>query len=116
MRFVYGVYCFFLFKVLLPLSDQSIFNIQDEPIVKKSAYRELYALRNLQHQNVVALLESFKRRGKLYFVFEYVQKTLLQVIEESNRGLDPELVRTFLYQILKAVAWCHHQGMIHRGE
>ncbi len=87
----------------------------DDILVKKSSYREINALRCLQHQNVVGLVDAFKRRGKLYFVFEYVERTLLQVIEEQSHGLEPELARNFLYQILKAVAWCHHQGMIHRG-
>ena len=31
-------------------------------------------LKSLKHENVVELREAFKRRGKLYLVFEYVDK------------------------------------------
>ena len=31
-------------------------------------------LKTLKHENVVDLREAFKRRGKLYLVFEYVDK------------------------------------------
>lgn len=34
------------------------------------------------------LKEAFRRKGKLYLVFEYVEKNLLEVIEEKPNGLD----------------------------
>ena len=34
------------------------------------------------------LKEAFKRKGKLYLVFEYVDKNLLEVLEEKPNGLD----------------------------
>jgi cyclin-dependent kinase-like len=36
----------------------------------------------------VQLKEAFRRKGKLYLVFEYVEKNLLEVIEEKPSGLD----------------------------
>ena len=35
--------------------------------------RELRMLRSLKQENIVELREAFKRRGKLYLVFEYVE-------------------------------------------
>ena len=34
--------------------------------------REVRILKQLKHDNVVALLEAFQRKGKLYLVFECV--------------------------------------------
>ena len=59
----------------------------------------------LKQENVVQLKEAFRRKGKLYLVFEYVEKNLLEVLEEKNNGLDvknhkiikPETVRKFIY-------------------
>lgn len=34
-------------------------------------------LKTLKHENVVDLREAFKRRGKLYLVFEYVDKVIM---------------------------------------
>ena len=48
-------------------------------------------------------------------VFEYVEKNLLEALEECGNGLDPELVRTYMYQLVKAIEWCHRHNVIHRG-
>ena len=37
-------------------------------------------LKSLAHENVVALHEVFRRGGKLYLVFEYVDRTVLEVL------------------------------------
>jgi len=48
--------------------------------------------------------EAFRRKSKLYLVFEYVEKNLLEVLEEKPAGLDPGLVRLFIYQLVKVGA------------
>ena len=49
--------------------------------VRKTALREIRVLKLLHHDNVVALLEVFRRKKKLYLVFEYVERTLLEELE-----------------------------------
>ena len=49
-----------------------------------------------------------------YLVFEYVEKNLLEVLEEQAGGLDLEQVRQYICQLIKAVAWCHQQNIVHR--
>jgi cyclin-dependent kinase-like len=46
-------------------------------------------LKTLKHENIVILKEAFKRKGKLYLVFEFVDKTLLEILEERTTGLLP---------------------------
>lgn len=50
----------------------------------------------------------------MYLVFEYMEKNLLEVLEERPNGLDPELVRKYIYQLLKAIEFCHRNNVIHR--
>lgn len=45
--------------------------------VKETTLRELKMLRTLKQENIVELKEAFRRRGKLYLVFEYVEKVRL---------------------------------------
>ncbi len=45
----------------------------------------------------MSLREAFRRRGKLYLVFEYVDRNLLEVLEESPQGLSAELVRRYIF-------------------
>jgi cyclin-dependent kinase-like len=51
--------------------------------------REVKMLRMLtgaRAPNIVMLKEAFRRRGKLYLVFEYMEKNLLEVLEECPNG------------------------------
>jgi cyclin-dependent kinase-like len=39
---------------------------------------------------------------------------LLEVLEERPNGLDSEIVRKYIYQLLKAITYCHSIEVIHR--
>ena len=87
---------------------------EDEESMRKTTIREVKILRLLKHENIVHLREAFRRQGKLYLVFEYVDKNLLEILEEKPNGLHPELVRSYIYQLCKAIDYCHRQNVIHR--
>jgi cyclin-dependent kinase-like len=70
---------------------------EDDEIVRKNIQREVKMLRTLKHKNIVELKEAFKRKGRIYLVFEYVEKNLLEVLEEKPDGLDPEFIRRIIY-------------------
>ncbi|CDW87509.1 protein kinase domain containing protein [Stylonychia lemnae] len=89
-------------------------NTEEDEIVKKTTMREVKMLRLLKHDNIVLLREAFKRKGKLYLVFEFVEKTLLEILEQRTNGLDQEMVRRYIYQLLKAINYCHNLNVIHR--
>uniref|UniRef100_A0A3Q1IQ11 Protein kinase domain-containing protein n=1 Tax=Anabas testudineus TaxID=64144 RepID=A0A3Q1IQ11_ANATE len=82
--------------------------------VKKIATREIKLLRKLHHDNLVNLLEVWKRRRRWYLVFEFVERTLLDDLELNQSGLDLNTTQQYLYQILRAAAFCHEQNIIHR--
>ena len=63
----------------------------DDEIAKKTIMREVRMLRMLKYKNIVTLKEAFKRKGRLYLVFEYVEKNLLEVLEENSVGIDVSL-------------------------
>ena len=41
--------------------------------VRKTALREVRILKQLKHDNIVTLIEVFRRKGKLHLVFEFVE-------------------------------------------
>ncbi|XP_022111377.1 cyclin-dependent kinase-like 5 isoform X2 [Acanthaster planci] len=47
---------------------------EDNEGVRRTTLRELKVLRQLKQENIVELREAFRRRGKLYLVFEYVER------------------------------------------
>ncbi|KAK9525057.1 hypothetical protein VZT92_017400 [Zoarces viviparus] len=89
-------------------------DLDDDKTVKKIALREIKLLRQLRHDNLVNLLEVWKRRRRWYLVFEFVERTLLDDLEQNPSGLDLNTSRWYLYQILRAAAFCHQQNIIHR--
>lgn len=87
---------------------------EDDEIFKKTTTREVKILRMLRHPYIVCLKEAFRRKAKLYLVFEFADKNLLEVLEEQPSGLDPEVVRIYTYQLVLAIHWCHSNSVIHR--
>eukprot|EP00118_Oscarella_pearsei_P015051 m.133027 g.133027 ORF g.133027 m.133027 type:complete len:701 (+) comp38097_c0_seq5:59-2161(+) len=87
---------------------------EDDSEARRSIMRELSVLQKLKQENIIGLREAFRRKGKLYMVFEYVEKTLLQILEENPGGLGLRAVRSYTFQLIKAVNCCHKNDVIHR--
>lgn len=47
--------------------------------VRKTAMREVKLLKQCKHPNIVDLIEVFRRKQILYLVFDYVERTVLEV-------------------------------------
>ena len=88
----------------------------DDEQVRKTALREVRVLKQLAHPNVVSLHDVFRRRGKLYLVFEYVERTILEDLERrpAGTGLEPLMVKRVMWQLVRAVGYCHSKGVVHR--
>jgi cyclin-dependent kinase-like len=87
---------------------------EEDEGIRKTTLREVKILRMLKQDNVVQLKEAFRRKGKLYLVFEYVEKNLLEILQEAPNGLQPDEVRSYIYQLCKAIEYCHKLEVIHR--
>ncbi|GET91669.1 mitogen-activated protein kinase, putative [Leishmania tarentolae] len=86
---------------------------QDEH-VRKTSSREVRMLQLLQHPNVIRLEDVFRREGKLYLVFEFIDHTILQLLESTTRGLPRRELRRYTYQLLRGIEFCHNHNVIHR--
>ncbi|XP_022087407.1 cyclin-dependent kinase-like 4 [Acanthaster planci] len=87
---------------------------EDDKMVKKIALREVRMLKQLRHENLVNLIEVFRRKKRLYLVFEFVDHTILDELERYPNGLDENVVRRCMWQVLKGIDFCHNHNIIHR--
>jgi cyclin-dependent kinase-like len=83
-------------------------------MVRKTTMREVAILSMLKQENIVQLKDAFRRKGKLYLVFEFLEQNMLEVLEANPNGLPPDLVKLYIYQLVKAIHWCHQNSIIHR--
>ncbi|XP_017777677.1 PREDICTED: cyclin-dependent kinase 1 [Nicrophorus vespilloides] len=84
--------------------------------VPSTAIREISLLKELQHANIVKLEDVLMEEAKLYLIFEFLSMDLKKYIDkiESGTFMDPQLVKSYLYQINDAILFCHQRRVLHR--
>lgn len=94
--------------------------------VPSTALREITLLKELEHPNVVQLLDVVQADKKLYMVFEYLPMDLKKHMDEIDNveaspedpdhfpGLPPSLVKIYMRQLLSGIAYCHSHRVLHR--
>ena len=86
---------------------------EDEGI-PPTTVREISILKELNHPNVVRLNEVVNSQGKITLVFEYLDKDLKSFLSKQSHSLDPLLIKSYSYQILAGLCYCHCHRIIHR--
>ncbi|KIL70562.1 hypothetical protein M378DRAFT_183203 [Amanita muscaria Koide BX008] len=81
-----------------------------------TAIREISLMKELKHVNVVRLHDVIHTETKLILIFEYCEQDLKKYMDQhGDRGaLEPNTVRSFMYQLLKGTAFCHENQVLHR--
>jgi len=86
---------------------------EDEGI-PSTAIREISLLKELQHPNIVRLYDVVHTERKLTLVFEFLDQDLKKYLDVCDTGLELPIMKSFLYQLLMGVAYCHHHRVLHR--
>lgn len=86
---------------------------EDEGI-PSTAIREISLLKELQHPNIVRLCDVIHTERKLTLVFEFLDQDLKKMLDQTESGLDAATTKSFLYQLLRGVAYCHQHRVLHR--
>ncbi|KAH9537551.1 hypothetical protein CY35_16G058800 [Sphagnum magellanicum] len=85
-----------------------------KPVKKKKIKREIKILQNLcGGPNIVKLLDIVRDQQSKTpsLVFEYVNNTDFKVLYPTLTDYD---IRFYIYELLKALDFCHSQGIMHR--
>ena len=80
-----------------------------------SSLREISLLKELNHINIVKLMDVVHLQNNIVLVFEYVETDLkIMLKKNNNKGLEPKLYKSFLYQLLKGIQHIHRMKILHR--
>ncbi|CAF9930133.1 MAG: hypothetical protein GOMPHAMPRED_005582 [Gomphillus americanus] len=85
-----------------------------KPVKKKKIKREIKILQNLAGgENIVALLDVVRdpQSKTPSLIFEYIQNTDFRTLYPRFTDMD---VRYYIYELLKALDFCHSRGIMHR--
>jgi len=88
--------------------------VEDEGI-PSTAIREISLLKQLQHPNIVRLYDVVHTDKRLTLVFEFLDQDLKKYLDSCGEGgLDSCTIKSFLYQLLKGIGYCHQHRVLHR--
>ncbi|XP_051967661.1 cyclin-dependent kinase 2 isoform X2 [Xyrauchen texanus] len=83
--------------------------------VPSTAIREISLLKELNHPNIVKLRDVIHTENKLYLVFEFLHQDLKRFMDASSvTGISLPLVKSYLFQLLQGLAFCHSHRVLHR--
>ncbi|RMX44968.1 hypothetical protein pdam_00018179 [Pocillopora damicornis] len=88
--------------------------LQEEEGAPFTAIREASLLKQLKHANIVTLHDIIHTKDTLMFVFEFLDTDLNTYLEKYPRGIPPQNVKLFLFQLLRGLAYIHKRKILHR--
>ncbi|XP_059649732.1 cell division control protein 2 homolog [Cornus florida] len=92
-----------------------IFFRDEDEGVPSSVIREISLLKELDHGNIIRLLDVIKNGAGVGLIFECMDLDLSKFIASYPEvAKDQQIIKLFLYQILCGVAYCHSHKILHR--
>ncbi|PVU85200.1 hypothetical protein BB559_007143 [Furculomyces boomerangus] len=91
-------------------------NLDPEEGAPSTAIREISLMKELDHPNVIKLLDVVHTETKLMLVFEFMSQDLKRYMDtHGDRGaLDPLTVKWFMFQLMSGIDYIHDFRVLHR--
>jgi len=91
-------------------------HLDSEEGAPSTAIREISLMKELRHANIVRLYDVIHTEKILTLVFEYVDLDLKKYMDShgNNGALEAPLCKHFMFQLLRGIAYCHENRVLHR--
>ncbi|GMM29827.1 cyclin-dependent serine/threonine-protein kinase [Martiniozyma asiatica (nom. inval.)] len=93
-------------------------SLDSEEGTPSTAIREISLMKELKHENIVTLYDVIHTENKLTLVFEFMDNDLKRYMDTNGYNqtgaLEPHIVKSFMYQLLKGILFCHDNRVLHR--
>ncbi|KAL2525312.1 Protein kinase superfamily protein [Abeliophyllum distichum] len=76
--------------------------------------REVKSLRKMKSPNIVKLKEVIRENDILYFIFEYMECNLYQLMKDRSKLFSEAEVKNWCFQVFQGLAYMHQHGYFHR--
>lgn len=76
--------------------------------------REVKSLRRMNHPNIVKLKEVIRENDILYFVFEYMEYNLYQLMKDRQKLFAEADIKNWCFQVFQGLSYMHQRGYFHR--
>lgn len=85
--------------------------------IPSTAIREIAVLQELRDNDYIVSLKEIvhgQKKNRLFLVFEYFNQDMKKFLDRLSAPMEPEKVRSILYQLLKGTEYCHERRIMHR--
>ena len=82
--------------------------------VNWTALREIKILKEVNHENIVSLLDVYSTSQNLHLVFEYCEYDLEKVIQDPTVVLTPGYIKCYMKMLLDGLNCLHSNWILHR--
>ena len=89
-------------------------HFSDDPAYVERFRREARALAQLNHPNIVTVIDRGEYEGRQFIVFEHVEGDNLKELIEREGQLPVDQALGLVHQVARGLAFAHEHGVVHR--
>ncbi|KAI8639745.1 serine/threonine-protein kinase pef1 [Parasitella parasitica] len=93
-------------------------HLDPEEGAPSTAIREISLMKELNHPNILQLIDVIHTQTKLMLVFEFMEQDLKKYMDANAKlthgTLPPATIKRFMSQLLQGIAYCHKNRVLHR--
>ncbi|XP_032824399.1 cyclin-dependent kinase 7 [Petromyzon marinus] len=82
--------------------------------INRTALREIKLLQELNHPNIIGLLDAFGHKSNISLVFDFMDTDLEVIVKDTSLVLSPANIKSFMVMTLQGLEYLHMHWILHR--